>query len=73
MTQEGPAGENKAAFLDSFRAMGRGNSTFFYTVFSNTGKLKLLENSQEKPENEDTPEKAKLRNAEILTLDGVIT
>lgn len=53
--------------------MGCGNSTFFYTVFSNTGKLKLLENSQEKPENEDTPEKAKLRKAEILTLDGVIT
>lgn len=73
MTQEGPSGENKAAFLDSFRAMGRGNSTFFYIGFSNTGKLKLLENSQEKPENEDTPEKAKLRKAEILTMHGVIT
>lgn len=73
MTQEGPAGENKAAFLDSFRAMGHGNSTFFDIGFGNTGKLKLPENSQEKPENEDTPEKAKLRKAEILTLDGVIT
>lgn len=73
MTQEGPAGENKAAFLDSFRAMGRGNSTFFYIGFSNTGKLKLPENSQEKPENKDTPEKAKLRKAEILTMHGVIT